>query len=434
MDTWKEIVRLEPKDPRNWLGLARAALRLGDVETARTALVQLKQSGRANADYYRLSAGVALLSRDNRDESALIELARLQPADLRMQLNLAIVRLHSPDPATVEAGRTALTGLARADQVRIRAVVELLSDMARRWPQPARERIAAFNELARALALTRGPRDESSLAADPVERLIIYAMRQPAPEPEDAGALLSWLILNGRAAAGFAWWENLPADTRNSRLVTAAASEAALQTADWAHLRELLLAGAWGALPAAAVNGAFAAREARSQAVAESNAGRWTAVIESCQSSLPALRALVRLSEAWHWPEEQRQVLMTITRIAAGETWAWRRLISQALAQSESEQLWEIYQRWSRAAPRRHNRANRDGDHGIVTAETRGGRGQPHRRVCAPAARQRRGRGGARAGLVARPAPGGGPAVARSPAAADLQRAPLCARLRPHSG
>jgi hypothetical protein len=69
-------------------------------------------------------------------------------------------------------------------------------------------------------------------------------MRQPDPEAEDVGALLSWLILNGRAAAGFEWLDRLPKNIRHSRLVTAAASEAALKTGDWPHLRQLLLD--WG--------------------------------------------------------------------------------------------------------------------------------------------------------------------------------------------
>jgi hypothetical protein len=230
-------------------------------------------------------------------------------------------------------------------------VVELLNDMARRWPRPTRERAAAFQQLAAELTPARGPTFEPPELGDPVERLVSFAMRQPEPEAEDAGALLSWLILNGRAAAGFEWLDSLPEKTRQSRLVTAAASEAALQTADWTHLRRLLLTGAWGALPPLAVNGAFDARENRGQLSLAAQASRWASVLESCQASLPALRMVLRLCEAWNWPDEQQQVLMAITRAFAGETWAWRRQISQSLARGEAEQLWQIYQRWSRAAP-----------------------------------------------------------------------------------
>ena len=352
LEAWKKIAHAEPADPQNLLGLAGAALRFGDYVAARQALEQLRQMDRADAAYYRLSSGLALVTRDSRAlEAALTELARLEPEDRRVQLNLAIARLQSADPVLAEAGRSVLISLARSEQVRIRAVVELLNDMARRWPRPTRERAAAFQQLAAELTPARGPTLDPPEIGDPVERLVSFAMRQPAPEAEDAGALLSWLILNGRAAAGFEWLDSLPQKTRQSRLVTAAASEAALQTADWPHLRRLLLAGAWGALPPLAVNGAFDARENRGQLSPAAQATRWASVLESCQASLPALRMVLRLSEAWHWPGEQQQVLMAITRAFAGETWAWRRLVSQSLVHGDAEQLWQVYHRWSRAAP-----------------------------------------------------------------------------------
>jgi tetratricopeptide (TPR) repeat protein len=352
LEAWKEIVQAEPADPRNLLGLAGAALRSGDITAARQALAQLQRTGRTDAAYYRLSSGLALVTHDvGALEAALAELSRLEPMDQRVRLNLATVRLQSADPGVVEAGRTALIALARSGPVRIRAIVELLNDMARRWPQPARERAAAFQQLAAELTPARGPTYDRPEVGDPVERLVSYAMRQPAPEAEDAGALLSWLILNGRAAAGFEWLDRLPENIRHSRLVTATASEAALKTGDWPHLRQLLLAGAWGALPPLAVNGAFDARRNRSQLSPAALASRWASVIESCKASLPALRMLLRLSEAWKWPDEQQQVLEAITRDFAGESWAWRRLISQALVRSETEKLWQVYQRWSRAAP-----------------------------------------------------------------------------------
>jgi hypothetical protein len=60
---------------------------------------------------------------------------------------------------------------------------------------------------------------------------------------------------------------------------------------------------------------------------------------------------LLRLSETWQWPEEHRQTLQAITRAFPRETWAWRQLISTALTQRDSEQLWQTYQRWIRALP-----------------------------------------------------------------------------------
>lgn len=351
LEIWREIAKADPGDPRNLLGLAGAALRFGEHDLARRTLDQARAAGHLDAEYYRLLAGVALVTRDNDAlETALSELARLQPDDSRVRLNLAVVRLRSANPKLAAAGRASLAELAQSDSIRIRAVIELLNDFARRWPRPSAERTDAFQQLARALTPPRGPQIDPPAVGDPVERLVRFAMRQPDPEPEDVGTLLSWMILNGRAAAGFEWLETLPASARRSPLVAAAAGEAALQTRDWPHLRQLVLDGAWGVVPPAAVNGAFALRDAR-QAGARADPGQWAAVIGSCQASLPALRVVLRLSEAWEWNEEQRQVLAAITRAFATETWAWRQLISLALAQGDADEVWQIYQRWNRAAP-----------------------------------------------------------------------------------
>lgn len=351
LDVWKELSLAAPQDPRHLIGLAGAALRFGELKTAREALNRVRESGRVGAEYYRLNAGLALVTHDNVAlEAALAELTKADPKDLRVQLNLAVVRLHADDPRKEEAGRAALMELVRSDTMRIRAIVELLNSLARRWPQPSPERTEAFRALARELTPPRGPRLEPPQLADPVERLLAFAMRQPNPEPEDAGVLLSWLILNGRASAGFTWMEMLPPATRNSPLVAATASEAALQIQDWPHLRQLLLAGAWGPFPPGAVTAAFALHEDR-RVGAKIDPAQWTAIVDACQSSLPALRALLRLSEAWRWPEEQRQVLTAITRTFAAEAWAWRQLIAAALARGDADQVWQIYQRWSRAVP-----------------------------------------------------------------------------------
>lgn len=350
IEVWKGLALTAPEDPRHLLGLAKAALRFGDVRMAQEALDRVRKAGQVNADYHRLSAGVALVARDNVAlEAALTELVKAEPSNLRIQLNLAIVMIHTDDPAKVEQGRAKLVELAASDSLRIRAVVELLNDMARRWPRPSIERVAAFEVLARTLTPARGPRLDGSKQDDPVERLLAFAMRQPAPVPEDAGALLSWMILNGRAAAGFEWLESLPAETRQSPVLTAAGSEAALQIQDWPRLRQLLLAGAWGNVPPGAINAAFALRDNRRGG--QTDRTQWNAVVDACQTSLPSLRAILRLTEAWRWPDEQRQVLFAITRAFAAETWAWRQLISMALAQGDADQVWQIYQRWSRAVP-----------------------------------------------------------------------------------
>ena len=346
---WNEVARLEPGNDQNLFGLARAALRFGDGETCRAALAQLQQSGKTGEDYYRSAAGLAILTGDNPAlKETLTALNRLAPADLRVQLGLAMMRVQPADGPEAEPARAALIQLARTDTMRIRAVIELLGDVARRWSRPAAARVAALEDLARILTPALGPRLDITRDTDPIERLLDFAMSQPVVEPEDAVSLLKWMILHGRSPAALEWIDRLPAKTRESILVMTAVADAALRTQDWPRLRKSLQAGVWGAVPPETVNRALAAYARRNQKVIVGERNNWAAAIEASRSSLSGLQVLLRLSEAWNWPEERRQVLLASTRSFPRETWAWHQLISYALARRDTEQLWQVYQRWSR--------------------------------------------------------------------------------------
>lgn len=347
---WNEVARLEPGNDQNLLGLARAALRFGDRKTCRVALAQLRQSGKTGMDYYRSAAGLAILTGDNPAlKENLTALNRLAPADLRVQLSLAMVRVQPADGPEAEPARAVLIQLARTDTMRIRAVIELLGDVARRWSRPAAARVAALEDLARILTPALGPRLDITRDTDPIERLLDFAMSQPVVEPEDAVSLMNWMILNGRSPAALEWIDRLPAKTRESILVMTAVADAALRTQDWPRLRKSLQAGVWGAVPPETVNRALAAYARRNQKVIVGERNNWAAAIEASRSSLSGLQVLLRLSEAWNWPEERRQVLQAVTQAFPREAWAWRQLISHALFRRDTAQLWQAYQRWTRA-------------------------------------------------------------------------------------
>ena len=350
---WKEIVRQGPADPANLLGYAGAALRYGDWDAARRTLAQLRQSGKMSADYYRLAAGLALVDRDSAAlEENLAELARLQPDDLRVQLNLAVARLENPVAPRAEAGRAALMELARRDSVRIRAVVELIRDIARRWPGPAVERTAAFQRLVTSLTPAKGPRLDPPEIGDPLERLLAFAMLQPAPLPDDVAALLSLMILNGRAAAAFEWLETLPPQVRQAPVILAIRADAALRAGDWPLLGALLRDGAWGALPPGVVDLALKTHAARSRGTAATDRADWNRVMEAARFSLPAQKALLRLCDAWNWPEERRQVLEAVTRDFPLENWAWSQLVSYAFSRGDSAEVGRLYRKWGATQPR----------------------------------------------------------------------------------
>jgi tetratricopeptide (TPR) repeat protein len=349
---WQEVMRLDPGDVGNQLGYAGAALRFGEKEAARPILERVRQSGSHDPEYYRLAAGLALADRNHAAlEENLTELARLLPQDLRLQLNLAVIRLRNPDGPQAAEARATLIVLARNDALRIRAIAELFADIARRWPKPAVDRTAAFQNLVQGLTPAKGPRLDPPEIGDPVERLFAYAMLQPDPVAEDVAVLLQVMVLNGRAAAAFEWIGTLPVKVRRAPLILTTMADASVQTADWRQLRQLLLEGAWGAVPPAAVELAFQVRGTRDGLAPEAARTAWARVLVAARASLPGQVMLLRLCDAWGWPEERKLGLQAVTHDFPLENWAWQQLLSFALSRGEAEEVSRLYQRWIRARP-----------------------------------------------------------------------------------
>ncbi|MDQ5980825.1 MAG: hypothetical protein QG602_3803 [Verrucomicrobiota bacterium] len=349
---WREAYELDPTNAEGRLGLARSAIRFGDRQTARGVLADFRPDDAHRVEYHRLRAGLALLERDlATQEEHLAALMQLSPDEPRVRLNLAALRIAGADPAKQAAARATLLELARGSAVRIRAVVELLSDVARRWPQPAPARSAALQELAEALTPARGPLLEFPGQVDHIDRLVTYAMTQPSPSPEDVVSLTAWMSANGNAQAALLWIDSLPATLVRSVIVRTAATDLAGRLRDWPRMQTLLREGAWGPVPVEAVEQAFRAHRLADAASRSGLASAWSAAITTAQGSPPALRMLLRLSEIWQWPAERRQVLVATARSMPREAWAWRQLISDSLGRRDSDQVWQVYQDWRRAMP-----------------------------------------------------------------------------------
>lgn len=352
LSVWREAVNLDPGNPEGLLGLARSAIRFGDRPTARKLLSGFIPDDGHRVEYHRLCAALAFLERDlAAQEEHLAALERLNPDEPRVRLNLAALRMTSSDPHKAAAARATLLDLARGSAVRIRAVVELLSDVARRWPQPAPARSAALQELAETLTPARGPLLELPSQVDQIDRLIGHAMTQPEPTPEDVVSLAGWMSANDNTQAALLWIDSLPRSLVSNVIVRAAMTDFAVKVRDWSRLQNLLREGAWGPVPAEVVDQAFRAHRLADSDSRSGVTSIWSGATAAAQGSPPALRMLLRLSELWQWPAERRQIVVSIARSMPREAWAWRQLISEALGRQDSDQVWQVYQDWRRALP-----------------------------------------------------------------------------------
>ena len=349
-ERWDEVARMEPDNAQNWLGLATTAVRFRDQATAKKALSRLESLGATGVEYLRLAAASAMFSRDTAAlEKNLVALAQATPGDLRIQLTLAVLQLKSDQPAKAAEARAQLIALAREPSLRMRGVVELLSDVARRWPESSKERESALRQLAVAVAPPEGPRIDFVMPTA-VDRLVAYAMTQQDPKPEDTALFLAWMTANNWAREALRWLDALPAASVESPLLRPVIAEAALKVEDWTRLRKLVEQGAWGPLPIEAFDRLMKLRPAvgRSEPPGRQS---WSEIIALCHSSVPGMRMLVRFSKLWNWSEEKQLALQTLTRDFPREAWAWRELVSEALARRDSALLWQTYHNRSLAIP-----------------------------------------------------------------------------------
>lgn len=345
---WKEVLRLAPGDDEVRLRVAGSALAQADVAAAKEALLAVSAGTAASAEYHRLAAALAMVEGDAPAlEGHLVALAEAEPQNPRHRFNLAAQRLRSSNPQVVAAARGILESLARGDELRIRATLELMADAPRRWPGAADplERLAGLIVVAdQPLALQRSP----TLLPGRAD-LLNHLFAQPNPAPADAAHLIDWIVSRREGPLALAWLDSQRPELAADPAVIAATAEAALQAGQWPRLRRLLEMGAWGPAPPEVISGAFALQARRNPR--DEARGTWNWLLERTQGGRTGLRLLWRLARAWKWDVEADRTLRTIIRLHPGENWAWEALAGQLLQKRDAAELLQHFERWAKAAP-----------------------------------------------------------------------------------
>lgn len=339
---WREVAALAPQDDEIRLKLAAAALRLESASAARAVLAEVSPAGKKLLSYHQVAAGIAL-AEDNAAElqEHLTALAALEPDNPRTKIGLASLRLRSRDPAVVAGARAELERIARGENQRIHATLALLLAIPRDDPGNA------LRELARAIL----PKGAWRPGVSEMFALIEHMKAEPRASPEDAAALLEWMVAKGQAREGLLWLSTQRVAVHGEPAVLAACASAAVQLRDWRLLRQLLLDGAWGRISSEGIELAFAARVQRERASIGNAKETFADAIEVASSSLPTLKVLNRLCAIWGWPEESERVLTRVVRDFPREQSAWLELLAKAAATEKSARYGEIARRRAQALP-----------------------------------------------------------------------------------
>jgi tetratricopeptide (TPR) repeat protein len=264
---WRQrVTQLDPGSPSDQIASAGTALFFGDLCLARKALAAVPDCHRrTNPAWHALAAQLAFAQGAlPRAEQHLLIAHSLDPANWAHEINLHILRLHSPDTNIVRTARSALAP-SRCDPVYGTAVLRALANEAlnRHDLQCAGDLSldlqsrsdATFGD--RLLHLTilhlRSCSHERSHGCEPVtvagalDRFLAETEAEASQDSVRSSQLLNWLKEHALAEAALEWIENVPDAVRQHNQVRRAESACYIAAGKWSQLAAWLDGSHWGA-------------------------------------------------------------------------------------------------------------------------------------------------------------------------------------------
>jgi predicted Zn-dependent protease len=307
--SWREqVVALEPNVAANRIALASTAVRFGQLELARKTLDAVDAAGRANVEYHQLAGTLAIAAKKTDiAETEFAAALALEPANQQFTLNLATVRLTSPDPATKEKARVDLARLAEQTDLRLEALRALSADAlankslgtAEKWTALLRaEKGATFSDLLLYV--------EANNKTDGAEVALHDAETNATRLPATAAALITWMNRHELAQAARDWGLALPAEILNAPPVPLAVAEAYSFLQDWNGLQNWVDGKNWGEqefLRFAVLSHALHHLAPGDRASMESQTA-WSAALKATKNRPDRLAAIAQLAEGWDYAEE----------------------------------------------------------------------------------------------------------------------------------
>jgi predicted Zn-dependent protease len=307
--TWRErVVSLEPKVSGNKVTLAATAMRFGQLDLARKVLDGVKAEAGGSVKYHQLAGVIAVAEKNSsRAETEFAAALQLEPNNQQLALNLATVRLTSPDQATKEKARAELVKLAEHSALRLDSLRALASDAlahnslvsAEKWAaQLKTEKGATFADLLLYLQATHKTDDGQAALRE--------AESQAAQSPATASAFITWMNRHGLAQGALDWALALPKELLDAQPVPLAVAEAYSFLQDWTGLRAWVEGKDWGSeefLRLAVQSHALHHLTPADRSSMESQTA-WSAALKATKSSPAHLATIAQLAEGWGYADD----------------------------------------------------------------------------------------------------------------------------------
>ncbi len=317
---WRaQIARLVPNNLDSHLNLVSAALRFGELDTARKALEHVPPKDRDKPAYHVVAGWLA---RAQGDEAGLLEhfaaAVKQEPGNDLYQFNLAVLQIKSAEAENSDKARATLQRLTKVPQFRAGALRALLSDAVERNDLAAADALA--QELQMSPQVTFGDYllclnfyrklDEKKFAA-----LLEKVKPVAARDASDLGLLMDWMNNNGMAAEVLKWTEKLDVERTTKPPASIAVAEAFAEVKNWSRLKRWTRGRSWNESDYIRfAYQAFAVRQSRQTGADAEFNSLWRSAEKAANDEPQRELNLARLATKWNLPAEAEQLWLRVAK------------------------------------------------------------------------------------------------------------------------
>jgi predicted Zn-dependent protease len=344
VELWQRVATSNAGGPEDYYALGAAAIRFGDLKTARSAFEKLPAAQKNTARYHALEADFALAQGDGgKVDRALSAAIHLDPGNKEYVFRQATLRLGASDAAMRAKAQETLKQLQDDKQFR-RQATQQLANFALRSGNTAEALVFArqldgFPE--------RDFRDRLLLltmlaeAKDPALQATLESLESVAAnEPSSVTSLMMWLNAHAMSTEAIDWSKKLSPSMVSQRAVSIALSDALISAKDWGSLERLTKAGNWGDFD-------FLRLALRARAFRETNDmpsfnAQWTEAKTKVSGSADAALMLSETASKWGWNGEAIDLLWLVAKDSAKGEQALQALYQHFVKSGDTQNLYRV--------------------------------------------------------------------------------------------
>jgi predicted Zn-dependent protease len=354
---WRaQIARLEPGDLDSQLNLASAALRFGQLDTARNALEAVPSAQRDRAAYHVVAGWLARAQGNDADvEMHFAAAVAQEPANDLYQFNLAVLRIRSSTPEKSDEARKVLERLKGVPGYRAGSLRALLADAIQRSDLQSADSLAqdlqmsqqvTFSDYLLCLEFYR-KLDEKKFSAL-LEKVKPVAARNPL----DLALLMDWLNKNGLGAEVLKWMDKLPSEITTNPPPAIAIADAFAEAKNWSRLKRWTRSGAWGDSEYLRLAyQAYSSKQGRQTSSDAEFSSLWRSAERAAGDQTDREINLARLASKWNLPAEAEQLWLRVSKDAPMRREALDALFRIYRANNDLPNLYRTAQRLHENSP-----------------------------------------------------------------------------------